>query len=252
MSNADNCEVVELDGTSNKNANAADNKKQKKLSPASETQVNEEAVETAPLMMSDGSSKTSPAKAGTDLDKTVNLDDSMRQPSNSGDVTKAAVKEEEADIVASTVQKDVVPIKKGDDVKIFFEGVKDGLGNLNYEWYFGKAINVKPDSIKVQYDNKKCDTVEYPFDGLEKLPFSRDSSAYYPDLFQIGDLVDAQFQDGTHKEIWYHGRIANMTANGEACDIIYHDGDVSFVIVMGFQCNYFLSHLSSPLLFSLV
>ena len=45
----------------------------------------------------------------------------------------------------------------------------------------------------------------------------------------MGDVVDAQFQDGKFKGRWFRGRIANVSDEDvtATCDIIYYDGDVS-------------------------
>ncbi len=58
----------------------------------------------------------------------------------------------------------------------------------------------------------------------------------------MGDTVDALYQDGKLNGKWYRGRIANVVNDddvnewrrmGRVCDVMYYDGDVSFIYVIG-------------------
>ena len=66
-------------------------------------------------------------------------------------------------------------------------------------------------------------------------------SELYPDTFHVGDTVDALYQDGKLNGKWYRGRIANIVDDddnegrrkGRVCDVMYYDGDVSFIYLIG-------------------
>ena len=58
----------------------------------------------------------------------------------------------------------------------------------------------------------------------------------------MGDTVDALYQDGKLNGKWYRGRIANVAVDDDdnegkrrrrVCDVMYYDGDVSFIFVVG-------------------
>lgn len=50
-----------------------------------------------------------------------------------------------------------------------------------------------------------------------------DLSETSSESLQIGDFVESNFQNFQ----WYHGRIADISADGSMCEVLYHDGDVS-------------------------
>ena len=79
-------------------------------------------------------------------------------------------------------------------------------------------------NIRVKFD--EVTSVNCALNDLEKLEISMKDSPeqYYPETFRVGDIVDAKFKDGPK---WYRGRVANVSENGNACDIMYNDGDVS-------------------------
>jgi len=119
-------------------------------------------------------------------------------------------------------------IKKGDDIKALYE-VRDMFDVLRTEWYFGTVIDVKPKSIRVQYDETNIKTYRYPCDDIAKLETSiKDSpEKYYPEIFCVGDVVDAKFRDET---TWYRGRVAHVSQDGKYCNIIYYDQELELDI----------------------
>ncbi|KAL7539008.1 hypothetical protein ACHAXR_008967, partial [Thalassiosira sp. AJA248-18] len=229
-----------------------------KLSPTSTTEVVAAAASTAMLMTSVSSSTAgTPAaamspKSTPDLDATMELDDAMvrgdactnNNNSAAGVDVEAATKKSNdvmdlavADSAmvakeASATEKKVgvvVPIiNKGDDVKVYYD-TKDMFGVIQKEWYFGTAIEVvKPNSssstIRVQFDDMTFDTFSYPCEDLEKLPTSKHPPEHHPTSFHVGDIVDAQFQNGSQNGKWYRGRVANCKG-GDVCDVFYYDGE---------------------------
>jgi hypothetical protein len=91
-------------------------------------------------------------------------------------------------------------------------------------------------SIRVRFvGDDRTKTFQYPAPYLEKLvsthnnKIGNDLPELYPEQFSIGDIVDALFQDGKVDGKWYRGRIANVNDEGSVCDVMYYDGDVSFV-----------------------
>ena len=91
-------------------------------------------------------------------------------------------------------------------------------------------------SIRVRFvSDDTTKTFRYPAPYLEKLVSTHknkndnDLSELYPEKFFVGDIVDALFQDGKVNGKWYRGRIANVDGEGSVCDVMYYDGDVSFV-----------------------
>lgn len=132
-------------------------------------------------------------------------------------------------------QEESEMIKKGDTVKARFE-VKDWFGESQLEWYFGTVTRVRKSKkssstqsyeIDVLYADQEKDTLPFPDDDVEKVD---DHS--YPDSFFVGDSVDCFHQDGLrpgHEGKWYRGRIASISEDGSSCDVLYIDGDVSFI-----------------------
>jgi hypothetical protein len=110
--------------------------------------------------------------------------------------------------------------------------------------YLGVVISVKAktitqssSSIRVQMDDLTVKTFQYPAIYLEKLSTpNNDLSELYPEVFYVGDVVDALYQDGKVNGKWYRGRIASVNEDGRACDVMYYDGDVSFCL----PAQYFL------------
>lgn len=97
--------------------------------------------------------------------------------------------------------------------------------------YFGTVNNVTPDSsgstscnIRIQFEDGTSTSYEYPCEDVEKLGMSKESLDLYPESFCVGDTVDAQWRDGGK---WYRGRVANASVDGNTCDVLYYDKDVS-------------------------
>ena len=91
-------------------------------------------------------------------------------------------------------------------------------------------------SICVEFnytDDSPSATYPYPCGDVEKLTCPMDSDEFYPDTFRIGDVVEAQYQDGKFPGKWYRGRVVDASEDIDCCDIIYYDGDVSRPFVDG-------------------
>jgi hypothetical protein len=122
-------------------------------------------------------------------------------------------------------------IGKGDYVKILFE-TTDMFGDVQREWYCGDVVNVtrtqQKCKIRVQFLDTTFDTFDYPSSDVKKLDrTSIESSIIYPEVFAIGDIVDANFQDGGEKSKWFRGRVAFVDEEAGTCDVMYYDGEVS-------------------------
>lgn len=91
---------------------------------------------------------------------------------------------------------------------------------------FGTVIAKKPKSIRVQFDEFNVKVLQYPSDVIEKLETTMQDSAehYYPEKFCVGDIVDTKYKD---EDMWYRGRIADVSQDGHSCDVLYYDKDVS-------------------------
>ena len=102
--------------------------------------------------------------------------------------------------------------------------------------YFGTVIKVNAESsntsqcnIIVKYDDGTIsDSMQYPAPDIEKLTANLER---FPGTFVVGDVVEAQFQNGKSKGQWYRGRIANVNEDGKTCDIMYYDKDVSVAVL---------------------
>ena len=102
--------------------------------------------------------------------------------------------------------------------------------------YFGTVIKVNAESsntsqcsIIVKYDDGTIsDSMQYPAPDIEKLTANLER---FPEKFVVGDVVEAQFQNGKSKGQWYRGRIANVNEDGKTCDIMYYDKDVSVAVL---------------------
>ena len=102
--------------------------------------------------------------------------------------------------------------------------------------YFGTVIKVNAESsntsqcnIIVKYDDGTIsDSMQYPAPDIEKLTANPER---FPETFVVGDVVEAQFQNGKSKGQWYRGRIANVNEDGKTCDIMYYDKDVSVAVL---------------------
>jgi hypothetical protein len=124
-------------------------------------------------------------------------------------------------------------IEQGDYVQILFE-TTDMFGDVQQEWYCGDVDNVERIShsqkckIRVQFLDTTFDTFDYPSSDVKKLDrTSIESSIIYPEVFAIGDIVDANFQDGGEKSKWFRGRVAFVDEEAGTCDVMYYDGEVS-------------------------
>jgi hypothetical protein len=125
-------------------------------------------------------------------------------------------------------------IAKGDYVKILFE-TTDMFGDVQQEWYCGDVVNVtrtqqqqqQKCKIRVQFLDTTFDTFDYPSSDVKKLNTSKESSEFYPEMFTIGDVVDANFQNGGEKSKWFRGRVAFVDEESGICDVMYYDGEVS-------------------------
>jgi len=160
-------------------------------------------------------SGTQDTKTDESMDVTMDLDDSQR----------------------FEVKTDEANLQKGDNVKVFFVVDKDMFGDSTREWYFGtvKKVQSIPDStskcnVVVNFEDGSSDTYEYPGEDIEKLSSAKDSVEFFPEMFIVGDLVDGFFQDGGSKNRWFRGRVASISEDGNTCDILYYDGDVSVVV----------------------
>jgi len=161
-------------------------------------------------------SGTQDAKTDESMDVTMDLDDSQR----------------------SEVKSDETALQKGDGVKVFFVVDKDMFGDSTREWYFGtvKKVQSVPDStskcnVVVNFEDGSSDTYEYPGEDIEKLSSAKDSVEFFPETFIVGDLVDGFYQDGGSKGRWFRGRVASISEDGNTCDILYYDGDVSVFLL---------------------
>jgi len=160
-------------------------------------------------------SGTQDTKTDESMDVTMDLDDSQR----------------------FEVKTDEANLQKGDNVKVFFVVDKDMFGDSTREWYFGtvKKVQSVPDStskcnVVVNFEDGSSDTYEYPGEDIEKLSSAKDSVEFFPEVFIVGDLVDGFYQDGGSKGRWFRGRVASISEDGNTCDILYYDGDVSVVV----------------------
>ena len=144
--------------------------------------------------------------------------------------TKSKTNEDDDD--DTNVDDDNAPlIGKGDYVKILFE-TTDMFGDVQQEWYCGDVVNVtrtqQKCKIRVQFLDTTFDTFDYPSSDVKKLDrTSIESSIFYPEVFAIGDIVDAKFQDGGEKSKWFRGRVAFVDEEAGTCDVMYYDGEVS-------------------------
>jgi hypothetical protein len=50
-----------------------------------------------------------------------------------------------------------------------------------------------------------------------------DTSTVHSQPLKIGDYVECHFQNFQ----WHHGRVADIGADGNFCEVLYHDRDVS-------------------------
>ncbi len=89
-----------------------------------------------------------------------------------------------------------------------------------------RVTNTQTCNICIRFDESMQDTFEYPSLDVERLATSKESSEHYPEKFIVGDVVDGFFQDGNRT---YRGRIAVVDEDGGTCNIMYYDGDVSFL-----------------------
>ena len=92
-----------------------------------------------------------------------------------------------------------------------------------------RVTNTQTCNIRIRFDESMQDTFEYPSLDVERLATSKESSEHYPEKFIVGDVVDGFFQDGKFREKWYRGRIAFVDEDEGTCNIMYYDGDVSFL-----------------------
>ena len=92
-----------------------------------------------------------------------------------------------------------------------------------------ESSNTSQCNIIVKYDDGTIsDSMQYPAPDIEKLTANLER---FPGTFVVGDVVEAQFQNGKSKGQWYRGRIANVNEDGKTCDIMYYDKDVSVAVL---------------------
>jgi hypothetical protein len=110
------------------------------------------------------------------------------------------------------------------------------FGDVQQEWYCGDVVNVtrtqqqqqqQKCKIRVQFLDTTFDTFHYPSSDVKKLDTMKESSIIYPEMFAIGDVVDANFQNGGEKSKWFRGRVAFVDKEAGICDVMYYDGEVS-------------------------
>jgi len=103
--------------------------------------------------------------------------------------------------------------------------------------------------VDVEFGDESTDTFSYPHNDVEKLDLPLDSPEFFPEFFCIGDVVDAKFKDGNHRYTgaWHRGKIANVSNDGNSCDVMYYDHYVSemFPIFSKFPVHV-LSRFSRP------
>ena len=223
----------------------------KASAPNSTASVEDEITDTPRFPAASAMSKISPAKCATKM--TVGKSPGKRRQKSpmgpkspqkfasvdANKVTLAVGKDLESTLEKAEQEVESEMIKKGDTVKVRYE-VEDWFGESQPEWFFGKVQRVRKSKkssssdayeIDIMYENHEKKTLPYPDEDIEKLE-SADCHSY-PEKFNVGDSVDCYHQDGLrpgHEGRWYRGRIASISDDGDRCDVLYIDGDVSCVV----------------------
>lgn len=75
-------------------------------------------------------------------------------------------------------------------------------------------------SINVALNTGEDDNFDIPHPEVEAVDDAVKESS---EPLKVGDFVECNFQNFQ----WYHGRVADISADGSMCEVLYHDGDVS-------------------------
>ena len=155
----------------------------------------------------------------------------------------------------------IEPPKVGDFVRVLYES-QDTFLRFRTSWWFATVQGVKKlrskgtdgkptHQLSLLFRDLTVGDHDFPGDDVQKLKIDSSSGFAHvlkpiesesdkgvafdlnPDILEIGDLVDALYQDGRESGKWYRGRIAAFDSSTRTCTIAYEDGDAESGVPLG-------------------